>query len=176
MTDAQQPGYSRIETATASIEVTVTELDPESAQLALQRPQPVDQSDTAADWMAPELYEAWLYVQRDLVSSGALIPILTESIGYDTEIQVWAAVWWPDGGGRGIGTLKQASLPERVAYLADHVQEAEVEALWSAGRSAVWPHCPKHPNNHPLHPEVRDGIAVWACTDSEVIAPIGELG
>jgi hypothetical protein len=173
MTHSQDGGsYRRIETDIASVEFTVTEIDPE---LAFRPPRPTDQSDTAAEWMAPELYEAWQYVQRDLAGSDALIPILTESIGYDDGIQVTAAAWWPDGGGRGISTLRAASLPERVAYLADQVQEAEVEALWKAGRSAVWPHCPKHPNSHPLRAEVRDGVAVWTCTDSEPIAPIGEL-
>jgi hypothetical protein len=115
-------------------------------------------------------------VQRDLAGSDAIIPMLAASEWASDGIQVTAAVRWPDGCGRGIATPRAASLAERVAYLADQVQEAEVEALWSAGRSAVWPHCPKHPNNHPLRAEVRDGVAVWACPDSEIIAPIGELG
>jgi hypothetical protein len=176
MTHPQEGGSYRIETAIASIEVTVTDLGPESAFRFPRPARRVDQSDTAADWMAPELYEAWQYVQRDLAGSDAIFPMLAENDWDGSGIQVTAAVWWPEGGGRGIATLRAASLPERVAYLADQVQEAEVEALWKAGRSAVWPHCPKHPNNHPLRAEVRDGVAVWACTDSEVIAPIGELG
>lgn len=168
--------YQRIETVIASVEITVTESDPEPAHFLTRRPQPVDQSDTAAEWMAPELYEAWQYVQRDLASSEAIMPILTASDWPSDGVQVAASFGRPDGGGRSIATLKEAALPERVAYLADQVQEAEVDALWLAGRSAVWPHCPKHPNSHPLRAEVRDGIAVWVCTDSEIMAPIGELG
>jgi hypothetical protein len=36
-------------------------------------------------------------------------------------------------------------------------------------------HCPKHPNTHPLNARLHDGIAVWTCGESDVIAPIGDL-
>lgn len=175
MTYSQEPGYYRFESDTASIEVTITESEADLHDWCPRPPQPVDQSATAAEWMAPELYEAWQYVQCDLTVEDAIMPMLVESDWDGSGIQVTAAVRWPDGRGRGIATLKEAALPERVVYLADQVQEAEVEALWSVGRPAVWPHCPKHPNRHPLRPEVRDGTAVWTCADSEVIAPIGQL-
>jgi len=38
-----------------------------------------------------------------------------------------------------------------------------------------WPRCPLH-RDHPLYPQVRKGIAVWACRRAENVAiPIGEL-
>jgi hypothetical protein len=177
MTHSEDRGsYRRIETDIASIETTFVEFDPEAAPRFRRPPRRADRSDTAADWMAAELYEAWQYVRRDLAVPDAITPALDEDNWPRDGIQVGATSWWPDGSGMGIAVPTAAALPERVAYLADQIQEAEVEALWTAGRSAVWPHCPKHPNTHPLRAEVRDGVAVWSCTDSEIIAPIGELG
>jgi hypothetical protein len=87
----------------------------------------------------------------------------------------------PDGSGQGIRLLSDAPRSVQLANLADQVQEWAVEALWSIGRSAVWPQCPEHPDSHPLQPQVVDEYtsaahAVWRCPKSgHVIAPIGEL-
>ncbi len=125
--------------------------------------------------MAPELLQAWEIVARDLNTPDAIYPFVSMSDWGDPELQSTAGVWWEDGRGAGISVPRGEPLAERVVHLADQFQESEVEALWYAGRPAVWPHCPKHPNTHPLNPRLRDGAAVWVCGESDLIAPIGEL-
>ena len=66
--------------------------------------------------------------------------------------------------------------PERLADLADQLQEWEVEELAAAGRPATWPECPQHPDSHPLAPQARGDQAVWCCPASgQVISVIGAL-
>ncbi|SDM75135.1 hypothetical protein SAMN04487981_102467 [Streptomyces sp. cf386] len=51
-----------------------------------------------------------------------------------------------------------------------------MEALWSEGVAAVWPHCPDHPDTHPLQARVVDGTAVGACPKGgAVFARVGGL-
>jgi hypothetical protein len=54
-------------------------------------------------------------------------------------------------------------LAQRIASVADQIQEWAVEARWHAGRPATWPGCPLHPDSHPLMAAVREGRAVWIC-------------
>lgn len=68
-----------------------------------------------------------------------------------------------DGGGMGVRVSLAGSPAERVAQLAEQVQEWEVEQLCWAGRSATWPECSEHPGSHPLEPTVAGGVAVWRC-------------
>ncbi|GAA4089990.1 hypothetical protein GCM10022233_86650 [Streptomyces shaanxiensis] len=83
----------------------------------------------------------------------------------------------PDGSGLGLTVPPPGVTPaERLASLAEQVQEWAVEALWSEGASAVWPHCPDHPDTHPLEAGVVEGTAVWACPKSgSVFARVGGL-
>jgi hypothetical protein len=69
-----------------------------------------------------------------------------------------------------------AETPEQaVVRVANVVQDAAVEALASAGLSAVWPVCPLH-RHHPLNAVVLDMTPVWQCpTTGDVIAVIGGL-
>jgi hypothetical protein len=127
-----------------------------------------------ADSIAPELLEAWQVVARDLETPDALVPLVFPD-DWAGENYASAGVRWKDGGGTGISVPRHEPLAERVVYLADQFQQSEVEALWFAGRSAVWPHCPRHPNTHPLYPRLHNGVAVWICGESDVIAPIGGL-
>lgn len=81
----------------------------------------------------------------------------------------------PDGSGQGLN-WPGGPAPDRLAILADQVQDWAVEALWSEGAAAVWPHCPEHPNSHPLKATVVAEAAVWACPKSgTLVAKIGEL-
>ncbi|WP_406331474.1 hypothetical protein [Streptomyces sp. NBC_00203] len=85
-------------------------------------------------------------------------------------------LWAPDGSGQGVGLGPGDSPAERLAGLADQVQDWAVEALWTEGESAVWPYCPWHPDSHPLTATVVEGAAVWVCPKGgQQVAPIGEL-
>ena len=90
----------------------------------------------------------------------------------------------PDGSGCGLSLLPDTPFAEQLARVADQVQEWAVEVLWTAGESAVWPHCPEHPDAHPLQARVQqwtDGArhedaAVWACPRTgHAVCAIGEL-
>jgi hypothetical protein len=69
----------------------------------------------------------------------------------------------PDGSGQGVYWGPDDRPGVRLAEVADQVQEWAVEALWGAGKPAVWPHCPVHPGSHPLAATVVEGVAVWVC-------------
>ena len=82
----------------------------------------------------------------------------------------------PDGSGMGLWVDLSLEAAERVAQVAEQVQEWAVEALWGAGLAAVWPSCPTHPDTHPLKATVLAGKPVWLCpVDETDEAPIGRL-
>ncbi len=82
----------------------------------------------------------------------------------------------PEGTGQGVSILLEDSLQQRIASVADQVQEWAVEQLWYAGRPATWPECPQHPDGHPLEASVMDEVAVWRCPRSKArIATVGSL-
>jgi hypothetical protein len=169
----REPGYGRVDVTRVELaDGAIGDLPPQWRP----PPPPPDQA-TLADWMAPELLEAWEIIARDLDTPGAIVPLLAPDHyrGDDSATHAAAAVRWENGSGTGISVPRHLPLAERVVQLADQFQESEVEALWNAGRAAVWPHCPRHPNTHPLKPRLEDGAAVWVCGESDVIAPIGEL-
>ena len=119
-------------------------------------------------------------VLRDIAAGGAIGLELREEARADRGDQIvcaWAST--ADGvTGVDIWVSLGNSVAERVAELAEQLQEWEVEALWAAGRSATWPECPEHPDSHPLEPVVEGGGgAVWRCPRSgDVICAIGALG
>ena len=130
----------------------------------------------------PVLAAALAPLLRDLEAAHVPEPRIAEAAPpfYDPS-ESSLVLYAPDGSGQGIRLLADAPRPEQLANLADQVQEWAVEALWSIGKSAVWPQCPEHPDSHPLQPQVVDEYtdaahAVWRCPKSgHVIAPIGEL-
>jgi hypothetical protein len=82
----------------------------------------------------------------------------------------------PDGSGMGIWVDVAQPRADQVAQVADQVQEWAVEALWGAGRSAIWPECPTHPASHPLKATVIDVEPVWICpVDETTQSTIGGL-
>jgi hypothetical protein len=84
----------------------------------------------------------------------------------------------PSVGSLGVWVTLTRPAAERVAALAEQIQEWEVEELAAAGRPATWPECPEHPAAHPLAPVVSaDGAATWRCPRSgQAAGAIGELG
>jgi len=92
----------------------------------------------------PEFTQALDIVLHDLRAAGAVLPRVSVAAGYGLMLHE------PDGSGHGVRWPESGSAADRLASLADQVQEWAVEALWSAGVPAVWPHCPQHPNSHPL--------------------------
>ena len=117
-------------------------------------------------------------VLRDMRSSGAIVPDIREE-AHDDFGPDCVCAWIQSPGGAGSqGFRVQVSLPapERLADLADQLQEWEVEELAAAGRPATWPECPEHPGTHPLAPQARGDQAVWYCPASgQVITVIGAL-
>ncbi|GAA5040350.1 hypothetical protein [Actinopolymorpha pittospori] len=113
-------------------------------------------------------------VQRDLRSPGIRLPRLADgwtgpSSNPDPDE---AMVLAPEGlGATGIWVDRSAPEFERVAMIADQVQEIAIEGRWAPTN---WPPCPHH--RHPLIVSTRDRQAVWVCPAEEVlIAPIGGL-
>lgn len=112
----------------------------------------------------------------DLRSGGLIEPRLEEHDWTGDHEQPSAMMWSPDGTGSGVSVLRSASAPERVADVADRVQEWVIEGqLWGAAPTN-WPRCPHHPDSHPMQAVVEDDEAVWICPAShEVVAPVGDL-
>lgn len=143
----------------------------------MRHPRPLTDSEheVIRNAMAPVL--------GDLEASSAIVPeVLYEAhgdTGRDGREGVHAWITAGGIGGMGMWTpTEETSFAEQVWWLADQLQEWEVEELSRAGRSATWPECPEHPNSHPLLPDVdsQDG-AVWCCPRSgQVICAIGALG
>lgn len=89
----------------------------------------------------------------------------------------WPSVtlWSPTGSGMGVQVPRQARLSERIASVADQVQEFVIEELWRQA-ATNWPPCPRHPTSHPMKAMAQDDAAVWACpVDDSFMALIGTL-
>jgi hypothetical protein len=123
------------------------------------------------------LREVMAPVVRDMVTSGAVLPVIQDE-GYpedDETFCVW--LWGYDGTGMGVWIYVARRGAGQVARVAEQVQEWEIEELAAVGRSATWPECPDHPDSHPLDAVVDGGNAVWRCSRSgRVISAIGALG
>ncbi|MFF4957881.1 hypothetical protein ACFY2Z_12450 [Streptomyces sp. NPDC001222] len=126
---------------------------------------------TRDGWMRDEeLAEALAVVIRDLRAHRAVLPEVREDAEHG--LMLYA----PDGSGQGVPGWPDDTPAERLARLADHVQDWAVEALWAEGAPAVWPHCPAHPGTHPLTASVVRGEAVWTCPRSgATVAAVGAL-
>jgi hypothetical protein len=126
--------------------------------------------------MHSDLADALTPVLRDLETTGSVRPVLRDEQWSDYPGQMTAMLCSPDGAGQGVSAMADEPRPERVASVADQVQEWVVEELCSVGRPTNWPPCPEHPRTHPLSAVVRDGRAVWACPKSgQLICEIGQL-
>jgi hypothetical protein len=124
--------------------------------------------------MDSALAEALTPVLRDLANSGSVIPDVRDDQWSDLEGQVTVMLFSPGGSGQGVFAMTGEPLPQRIASVADQVQEWAVEELCSIGRPTNWPQCPQHPDSHPLSAVVREGRAVWNCPRTGHVA--GEIG
>jgi len=123
------------------------------------------------------LAEALTPVLRDLERSGSVIPEVRDDEWGGIEGQATAGLRGPDGSGQGVSVMTGESLPQRIASVADQVQEWAVEELCSVGRPTNWPQCPDHPHSHPLSAVVQDGRAAWTCpATGRLASAIGQLG
>lgn len=89
----------------------------------------------------------------------------------------WPSVmlWSPTGSGMGVRVSRLARLSERVASVADQVQEFVIEELWRQAPTN-WPPCPRHPTTHPMKAMAQDDAAVWVCpVDDALVSLIGAL-
>jgi hypothetical protein len=135
----------------------------------MRHPRPLADSERGV------IREALAPVLRDLRATGAIVPEVREEARDDRAGEAVSAwVTSDDGGGMGVWVSLAGSPAERVAQLAEQVQEWEVEQLCWAGRSATWPECPEHPGSHPLEPAVIGGVAEWRCPRSQRAA--GTIG
>ena len=122
-------------------------------------------------------------ILRDMRSSGAIVPDVFEEAHDDLGPDYMCAwIQPPEGAGpqhagsQSIHVQVSIPVPDRLADLADQLQDWEVEELAAAGRSATWPECPQHPDSHPLAPQAHGDQAAWCCPASgQVISVIGAL-
>jgi hypothetical protein len=114
-------------------------------------------------------------VLRDLRNSGIAAPRIEDVESADDADMPSAMLRSPGGSGMGVNVNPTALEFERVAHVADQVQEWVIEELWGHAPTN-WPRCPTHPNRHPLQASTPDGMAAWMCpSDDMPIAPIGGL-
>jgi hypothetical protein len=116
-------------------------------------------------------------VLADLAASGMGRPEIREEAHEERAAAVCAWIQGPGRTGEGIWVLLGGSPAQQVAELAEQFQDWAADQLGEAGSSPEWPACPEHPDPpHRLDPDVRDGVAVWACwMTGQVIWPIGGL-
>ncbi len=127
--------------------------------------------------MDEALGEALTAVLRDLANTGSVVPEIRDDDWSVFPGQVTAMLVSPGGWEQGVSAMTGEPLPQRIASVADQVQEWAVEELCSIGRPTNWPPCPQHPHTHPLSACMRDGQAVWSCPRTGyVAAQIGQLG
>ena len=154
------------------------DIGPEAAQAARRSWRLAQNPRALTDTERAELRANLEPVLRDMRSSGAIVPVILEEAHDDLGPDcVCAWIQTPGGAGsRGIRVQVSLPAPERLADLADQLQEWEIEELAAAGRPATWPECPQHPDTHPLAPQARGDQATWCCPASgQVISGIGAL-
>lgn len=115
-------------------------------------------------------------ILRDLKRGGLDEPTIEDRDWTGDSETTSAMLWGLDGGGSGVSLLRSASPAERIADIADQVQEWAIEdQLWRSG-ATNWPRCPAHPDTHPLKAAAVNDQAVWLCPiGREVVAHIGEV-
>lgn len=114
-------------------------------------------------------------VLRDVAASGVPMPDIRDKVWTRQSHIASAMMWSRTGGGTGVQVDLTASEPDRVAHVADQVQEWVIEELWGHAPTN-WPVCPGHPATHPLSAGTAGDVAAWVCPhDGTRVAAIGAL-
>lgn len=113
-------------------------------------------------------------VFADLVATGVPVPRAEPSDWQTWEPSESAYLWSEDGTGRGVWVDPSLAEPERVAMVAEQVQELVVEDMPRLHLPTNWPPCPEHPRTHPLEARATAAAAVWACPQNG--QPAFEIG
>lgn len=115
-------------------------------------------------------------ILRDLKRGGLDEPRIEDRDWTGDSETTSAMLWSIDGSGSGVSVLLSETPSERIADMADQVQQWAIEdQLWRAG-ATNWPRCPAHPNAHPLQAAPVNDAAVWVCPQNrDVVAQIGEV-
>lgn len=121
------------------------------------------------------LQQALEPVLRDLRGAGVAVPRVEDDDWADDPDALSLMLWSSDGSGTGVYVSRSAPACDRIAGMADQVQEWAIEELWGQA-STSWPECPHHCNSHPMRATTRDGVAVWSCpADGTPVSEIGAL-
>lgn len=113
-------------------------------------------------------------VLRDVAATYPL-PVTVEpaEVGDDAE---WVRLSAGDPSTAEIRAHTDLSPAERLADVAGQVADWLVESLPGAGRPAVWPECPLHPDSHPVDPRAAGDRAEWVCpATGRAVAAVGSL-
>jgi len=126
--------------------------------------------------MDPLLRQALDVALRDIRSLGVPEPEIRDTIWIKDPAYPSAVLGSIGGAGTGISVRLADPQAERLARVADQVQDWVIEELWSRHEPTNWPTCPAHPDSHPLICVTRDGTAVWTCPiDLTEFSPVGSL-
>jgi hypothetical protein len=124
------------------------------------------------------LLEAADPVLCDLAATGMELPDIRPEAREERAASVCGFIQESDGSGAGIWVSLPYSLAERVASLAEQIQDWAADRIDDMGLSTQWPGCPEHASDRRerLVPSVQDGSPVWICPKtSRVISVIGKL-
>jgi hypothetical protein len=115
-------------------------------------------------------------IANDLVAGDVPVPRIEQTTWQDWDSSESVMLFAADGSGQGVWLDLGLPQAERMAHLADQVQDWAVEELARLGRSTNWPACPDHPATHPLEAAAENDRAVWACpARGATSSPIGGL-
>ena len=114
-------------------------------------------------------------ILRDIATLRAPAPMLRDENWTNDPTTAAARAWSLDGTGTGIYVSLNAPEPERIAAIAEQVQEWIIEQQWGTSASN-WPPCPTHPDTHPLQVRMHDDRATWTCpTDGTSFWRVGSI-
>ncbi len=112
----------------------------------------------------------------DLVAAGKPVPGVKDEDWIELPEYASAMLCGADGSRVGIRMHVVAGEWDRVAEVADQVQDWVIDELWPTAPTN-WPPCPRHPETHPLSAATRGSVAWWVCpADGTTFAVIGAAG